>query len=149
MEKKQQWNMTGKPTHPNHLLMPMNSSRSGISLDVPLVVEKKSLMERKNSPILSPTMQDILEDMMKSKTYEGVFPETWKLLNIMMALPVSTATVERTFSQMKLIKTRLRNRLSDSNLEHLMKIVIEGPSISNVDFNEILDIFKQKNRRIL
>ena len=114
-----------------------------------LVVEKKSLMERKNSPILSPTMQDILEEMMKSKTYEGVFPETWKLLNIMMALPVSTATVERTFSQMKLIKTRLRNRLSDSNLEHLIKIAIEGPSISNVDFNEILDIFKQKNRRIL
>ena len=108
-----------------------------------LVVEKKSLMERKNSPILSPTMQDILEEMMKSKTYEGVFHETWKLLNIMMAL------VERTFSQMKLIKTRLRNRLSDSNLEHLMKIAIEGPSISNVDFNEILDIFKQKNRRIL
>ena len=106
-------------------------------------------MECKNSPILSPTMQDILEEMMKSKTYEGVFPETWKLLNIMMALPVSTATVERTFSQMKLIKTRLRNRLSDSNLEHLMKIAIEGPSISNVDFNEILDIFKQKNRRIL
>ena len=85
---------------------------------------------------------------MKSKTYEGVFPETWKLLNIMMAFPVSTATVERTFSQMKLIKTCLCNRLSDSNLEHL-KIAIEGPSISNVDFNEIIDIFKQKNRRIL
>ena len=42
-------------------------------------------------------------------------------------------------------KTRLRNRLSDSGLEHLMKIAIEGPSISNVHFNEILDIFKQKN----
>ena len=81
--------------------------------------------------------------------YEGVFPKTWKLLNIMMALPVSTATIERTFSQMKLIKTRLRNRLSDSNLEHLIKIAIEGPSISSVDFNKILDIFKQKNRRIL
>ena len=66
-----------------------------------------------------------------------------------MALPVSTATVERTFSQMKLIKTGLRNRLSDSDLEHLMKIAIERPSISNVDFNEILDIFKQKNRSIL
>ena len=82
-------------------------------------------MECKNSPILSPTMQDILEEMMKSKTYEGVFPETWKLLNIMMALPVSTATVERTFSKMKLRKTCLRNRLSDSILEHLMKIAIE------------------------
>ena len=81
--------------------------------------------------------------MMKSKTYEGVFAETWKLLNIKMALPVSTATVERTFRQMKLIKL-VYVSLSDSNLVHLMKIAIEGPSISNVDFNEILDIFKQK-----
>ena len=45
-------------------------------------------------------------------------------------------------------KTSLPNRLSDSDLEHLMKIAIEGPSVSNVDCNEILDIFKQKNRRI-
>ena len=62
----------------------------------------------------------------------------------MMALPVSTATVERTFSQMELIKTYLRNRLSDSNLEYLMKIAIEGPSISNMDFNKILDILNRK-----
>ena len=38
--------------------------------------------------------------------------------------------------------TGLRNHPSDSDLEYLMKIAIEGPSISNVDFNEILDIFK-------
>ena len=50
---------------------------------------------------------------------------------------------------MKLIKTRLRSRLSDSNLEHVMKISIECPPLTDVDFNAILDIFKQKNRRIL
>ena len=47
------------------------------------------------------------------------------------ALPVGTATVERSFSQMKLIKTRLRSRLSDSNLEHLMKISIEDPPLTD------------------
>ena len=44
--------------------------------------------------------------------------------------------------------TRLRSRLSDSNLEHLMKVAIEGPPLKDVDFNAIIDIFKQKNRRI-
>ena len=29
-----------------------------------------------------------------------------------------------------------------------MKIAIEGPELTAVDFNAILDIFKQKNRRI-
>ncbi len=52
------------------------------------------------------------------------------------------------FSHMKMIKTRLRNRLSDENLTHLMRIAIEGPDLSEVNFNEILDIFKEKNRRI-
>ena len=42
---------------------------------------------------------------------------------------------------MKLIKNCLRSRLSDSNLEYLMKISIEGPPLTDVDFNAILDIF--------
>ena len=70
-----------------------------------------------------------------------------KLLNIMLTLPVGTATVERSFSQMKMIKTRLRNQLSDANLQHLIKVAIEGPELKDVDFNEILEIFKLKNRR--
>ena len=54
----------------------------------------------------------------------------------MMVLPVSTVSVERSFSKMKLIKTRLRSFLSDSNL---MKIAIGGPELSDVDLGEILN----------
>ena len=111
------------------------------------LLEKKSIMEHKKES-RSPSMQDIFVEMETTHTYGGIFPETWKLLNIMMALPVGTASVERSFSQMKLIKSRLRSCLSDTNLEHLMKIAIEGPHLSDIDFNEILDIFKQKNRHI-
>ena len=64
-----------------------------------------------------------------------------------LALPVGTATVERSFSQMKMIKTGF-DRLNDSNLTRLMRIAIEGPELNSVNFAEILDIFKQKNRRI-
>ena len=42
----------------------------------------------------------------------------------------------------------LRNRLADENLAYLMRIAIEGPDLSAVNFDEVLDIFKQKNRRI-
>ena len=44
-----------------------------------------------------------------------------------------TATVERSFSQMKFVKTRLRNRLSDINLARVMRIVIEGPELTSVN----------------
>ena len=36
-------------------------------------------------------------------------------------------TGDRSFSQMKLVKTCLRNRLSDNTLPKLMRIAIEGP----------------------
>ena len=47
-----------------------------------------------------------------------------------------------------MIKTRLRNRLGDLNLSRIMRIAIEAPDLKNVNFEEILDIFKQNNHRI-
>ena len=58
---------------------------------------------------------------------------------ILLTLPVGTATVERSFSQLKLVKMRLRSRISDSNLAKLMRIAIEVPDLTTVDFNEIID----------
>ena len=80
--------------------------------------------------------------------YGGIFPEMFKLINIMLTLPVGTATAERSFSQMKMIKTRLRNCLNDTNLKRIMRIAIEGPEMKLVDFDEVLDVFRENKRRI-
>ena len=61
---------------------------------------------------------------MVADAYGGIFPEMFKLINIMLTLPVGTATVERSFSQMKMIKTRLRNHLNDTNPKRLMRIAM-------------------------
>ncbi len=53
--------------------------------------------------------------------YSGIFPETFKLLNIILVIPVGTASVERSFSAMKLIKTRLCSGITDGNLGRLMR----------------------------
>ena len=55
-----------------------------------------------------------------------------------------TATVERSFSQMKFVKTRLRNRLSDINLARLMRIVIEGPELTSVNLMKFWMYLKNK-----
>ena len=64
----------------------------------------------------------------------------------MMTLPVGTATVERFFSYLKIVKSRLRSRLSDENFVDRL-IVIEGPELEN-NFEEVLVFFKLNNRRI-
>ena len=44
------------------------------------------------------------------------FPHLYQLLKLVLILPVSMATVERVFSAMKFIKTKLRNKISDEFL---------------------------------
>ena len=95
-----------------------------------------------------PSFQVIKVEMESSEAYADIFPAIFRLMDIILSLPVGTATVERSFSQMKLVKTRLRSRLSDNTLPKLMRIAIEGPELSAVDFNEILAVFKEKNHRI-
>ena len=49
-------------------------------------------------------------------------PDMTKLMILAALIPPSTAEVERSFSLMKLICTRLRNRLSQENLSNCMRI---------------------------
>ena len=78
------------------------------------------------------------------------FPNLSKLAAILSVLSVTTATVERTFSNMKLIKTRLRKRMGDDTLDSTMRISIEGPGhLSNDILEEVIDHYKAvKTRKI-
>ena len=89
------------------------------------------------------SLQQVLSALLSSTTIATSFPNLAKLAAILIVLPVTTATVERTFSSMKLIKTRLRNRMGESTLEHTMRICIEGPDrLSNETLEEVIDHYK-------
>uniref|UniRef100_A0A453STJ7 HAT C-terminal dimerisation domain-containing protein n=1 Tax=Aegilops tauschii subsp. strangulata TaxID=200361 RepID=A0A453STJ7_AEGTS len=45
-----------------------------------------------------------------------MFPAVYRLIELALLLPVATATVERVFSSMKIIKTKLRSKMSDAGL---------------------------------
>ena len=80
---------------------------------------------------------------------KAMFPNLNKIASIGLTIPVSTASVERSFSQMKMIKTQLHNSLSDCSLSHLMRIAIEGPKVlSESDLEEVVDVWQRKSRRV-
>ena len=71
------------------------------------------------------------------------------LLQILCTLPVSTCTAERSFSAMKLLKSCLRNSMTDMRLTGLALMYIH-PRI-DIDINTVIDRFmshKSKRRRI-
>ena len=56
------------------------------------------------------------------------FPKIRKLLTIFATLPVSTATAERSFSVLKLLKSNLRSRMGDERLSSLTLAYIYSDS---------------------
>jgi hypothetical protein len=54
-----------------------------------------------------------------------VFALVYRLIELALILPVATATVERAFSPMKIIKTELRNKMGNDWLNHSMVCYIE------------------------
>ena len=66
----------------------------------------------------------------------------------MLTLPVSTATSEWVFSTMKLLKTRLRNKMEDELLVDNMIVYIEKKIVGNFTMEMIMDEFySMKNCR--
>ena len=94
------------------------------------------------------TLKLVLSKFIEGSDIATTFPNLAKLAMIVEVLPVTTAVVERTFSSMKIIKTRLRNRMGESTLEHTMRICIEGPtSLSSDDLEAVIDHYKQVKKR--
>jgi hypothetical protein len=54
---------------------------------------------------------------------------------------VSTATIERTFSTIKIAKTRLRNKIDDGFLANSLVFYIERRIAESFDLDSILDNF--------
>ena len=62
----------------------------------------------------------------RHKRYHGnklclYFPKTFKIVNILLVLPIGTALVEWSVSDLKMIKTRLRSHLSESSVAQLTR----------------------------
>jgi len=77
----------------------------------------------------------------------GVFPNLYILLKIAITLPVTSVSTERSFSKLKLVKTKLRTTMSEYLLESLMKITCE-PDI-NIDTEKIIDNFSRKSKSLI
>ena len=73
-------------------------------------------------------------------------PNIHKLLLLLCIFPISVACVERLFSRMKLIKTRLRNRLLDVTLENLIYIALESNEVlEDEELESLVNQYERKN----
>ncbi|XP_073219458.1 uncharacterized protein [Cicer arietinum] len=95
------------------------------------------------------TIQELCSCLIATKKTQNFYLID-RLLRLIMTLPVSTATTERSFSAMKIIKSRLRNKMEDDFLADTMTIYIEREIAASITSESIIDDFKLiKERRAL
>ncbi|KAL7590672.1 hypothetical protein Lser_V15G37980 [Lactuca serriola] len=71
------------------------------------------------------------------------YPMVYRLLKLVLVLPVATATVERCFSAMKFLKTDLRNKIGDVFLNDAMISYVEKQALMKVKIEDVMDRFQK------
>ncbi|XP_062180368.1 uncharacterized protein LOC133884819 [Phragmites australis] len=85
----------------------------------------------------------MLVETKKNLNYDIVY----KLLKLVLLLPVATASVERVFSLMNYVKNKLRNRMGDQYLNDCLVTFLEREFFVQVKYNDIINRFQAMKKR--
>ena len=69
----------------------------------------------------------------------------YRLLKLVLTLPVFTSTVERRFSAMKLVKNVLHNKMGDDYLSNSLICFVEKEMLDTIPNEVIVKLFHAKN----
>uniref|UniRef100_A0A3Q4M441 HAT C-terminal dimerisation domain-containing protein n=1 Tax=Neolamprologus brichardi TaxID=32507 RepID=A0A3Q4M441_NEOBR len=95
-------------------------------------------------------LSSVLEFTTFLEPYKEVFHQLFRLCRIALALPVSSATCERSFSVLKLIKNHLRTTMTDERLSNIGVLSIERKRARSLSLDDFVTRFatRHRNRRI-
>jgi hypothetical protein len=83
----------------------------------------------------------VLATIIREGRLQKVYPSVSKLLKLCLTLPVTSVASERTFSKMRLIKSRIRSTMSDNRLCNLLLLSVEACESDNVDMSFVMQHF--------
>ena len=86
---------------------------------------------------------EILEFVMAADCY----PNVSVAYRILLTVPVTIASAERSFSKLKLLKNYLRSTMSQEWLNGLAMCTIEKDILDTIDLDTVLDDFASRNAR--
>ncbi|PKU84132.1 hypothetical protein MA16_Dca027552 [Dendrobium catenatum] len=78
-----------------------------------------------------------------------VYPLVYRLITLALTLPVATATVERAFSAMKIIKHRLRSRMGDDWLNDCLVPYIEKDVFDLIPNEDVVQYYQKMQNRLI
>ncbi|CAM4925383.1 unnamed protein product [Rotaria socialis] len=82
------------------------------------------------------TQREVCMKLVQDGMLKDIYPQLSLAAEIFLIAPISTATVERDFSTMNRILTKLRNRLTTKHVDQLMRISMEGANTLNEEMKD-------------
>jgi len=92
------------------------------------------------------TLSELSIKLVETKKHD-LHDMVFLLLKLVLILPVATASVERVFSAIRLVKNHLRNRMGDQLLNDCLVTFIERDIFSNVSEDDIVNLFMSTKKR--
>lgn len=92
------------------------------------------------------TMKEMLKTL-RDNSGQEIFPTLVEMIRTYATIPVSTATVERSFSKLKLVKDTLRSLCTEERLSDLLLLAIEKDI--PVNHSEVINIYRDMAPRRL
>ena len=115
------------------------SDIDGLDLFLELKILKEVLQINENSPI------NVLNYIKRLES----FPDAVIAFRILLTIPVTVASIERSFSKLKLIKSYLRSTMSQERLSGLAILSIEKEMLVELECKNLISNFaSQKARKI-
>ncbi|XP_057763641.1 uncharacterized protein LOC130984957 isoform X1 [Salvia miltiorrhiza] len=120
-----------------------SSSNRGDCLCLPQQLRNFIAFVRNDSRFSTITnLGSLAQEMVKSGNHL-----VFRMIELTLVLPVATASVERAFSAMKIVKTDLRNRMKDEWMNDSLVVYIEKEIFSTIDNEKILQRFQSMSTR--
>uniref|UniRef100_A0A3Q1CEI6 HAT C-terminal dimerisation domain-containing protein n=1 Tax=Amphiprion ocellaris TaxID=80972 RepID=A0A3Q1CEI6_AMPOC len=104
--------------------------------------QTRRILDRKKVEKESPTT--LMEFTQFLDPYQDVFYEMFRLCKIVVVLPVSSASCERSFSSLRLIKTYLRSTMTEKRLSSLAVLSIESKCTKALDLDKFVKRFAEQ-----
>ena len=86
-----------------------------------------------------------LKDQLLLNNRSKMFPELTKFIRLLLTLPVTSCSVERSFSALKRLKTYLRSTMLQQRLNHCVMLNIYKEDVRSMSLEPIVDEFISKN----
>ena len=92
------------------------------------------------------SISDLSRTLVQTRKSE-FFSMLYRLICLVLIIPISTATTERAFSAMNIIKNKLRSKMGDEYLGDCMVLHIEKEYVESVTNEEVIEEFEASSTR--